>query len=292
MKVGVDGFCYHRWFGQAYPGLEAVPDTAMSVLDVVDRAAALGADGLAVESFMLPDGPGAADRLAGPLGERARAAGLDLLWAWGHPDGLGSGARPEALADLRRHADLAAANGVRVMRICAGGRRTRPAGWTEHRRALLPLLATAGEIARHRGLVLAVENHADLLADELVELITVLDDPAVRVCLDTGNNLRMLEDPARAIEVLAPYAAAVHLKDVQAYRGDPRTFTFWPSVPVGRGLIDVPRALRALADAGFAGLLAIEIDYLRPDLGLDEDAALAESIAFTRRALAGLARSG
>lgn len=292
MKVGVDGFCYHRWFGQSYPGLETVPDTAMSVLDFVDRVAALGADGLAVESFMVPDDRAVAERLAGPIGERCRTHGLELMWAWGHPDGLGSGARPQALADLRRHADLAAANGARVMRICAGGRATRPAGWLEHRRAVLPLLAAAGDIARDHGLVLAVENHADLLAGELVELITSLDDPAVRVCLDTGNNLRMLEDPAGAIELLAPYAAAVHLKDVQAYRGDPRTFTFWPSVPIGRGLIDVPRALRALADTGFDGLLAIEIDYLRPDIGLTEDAALVESIAFTRRTLAGLARSG
>ncbi len=289
MKVGIDGFCYHRWFGQAYPGLEQVPTTPMTVLDFVDKAAELGADGLAVESFMLPTDPEQAAAAAADVSRRAAAAGLDLMWAWGHPNGLGSGASPEALDDLRRHADLAAAQGVRVMRICAGGRATRPADWADHRRALLPLLERAADHARPLGLVLAVENHADLLAAELVEIMTTLDDPVIRVCLDTGNNLRLLEDPAMAIDLLAPYAAAVHLKDLQAHRGDPRTFTFWPSVPVGRGVIDVPRALRSLAAAGFDGLLAIEIDYLHPDLGQDEDAALTESIAATRRALAGLA---
>ncbi len=96
----------------------------------------------------------------------------------------------------------------------------------------------------------------------------------------------MLEDVDRAIEVLAPCAEAVHLKDVQAHRGDPKTFAFWPSVPVGRGLVDIPRTLRVLRDARFDGLLAIEIDDLHPMFDADEDAALTESIASTRHVLA------
>jgi sugar phosphate isomerase/epimerase len=178
------------------------------------------------------------------------------------------------------------------MRICAGGRASRPAGWDAHRRALLPLLEEAADYGRSLGLVLAVENHADLLAHELAELITTVDSPWLGVCLDTANNLRMLEDPDRAIDTLAPFAKAVHLKDVAAHRGDPKTFTFWPSVPLGRGVIDIPRTLRVLHDHGFDGLLAIEIDYLHPDHRGDgpvfEDPALAESIAYTRDSLAAL----
>lgn len=43
-QVGIDGLCYHRYFGQAYPGVEQVPDRAMTAADFVDRAVALGAD--------------------------------------------------------------------------------------------------------------------------------------------------------------------------------------------------------------------------------------------------------
>jgi len=177
------------------------------------------------------------------------------------------------------------------MRICAGGRRTRPAEWGVHRRALLPLLTEAAAYANDLGLVLAVENHADLLADELAELITIVDNPALGVCLDTANNLRMLEDPARAIEVLAPFARAVHLKDVQAFRGDPKTFEFWPSVPIGDGIIDTGRAVLLLDRLGFTGLLAIEIDYLHPryrDDGIDEDEVLEQSIRMVRIGLDGI----
>ena len=288
MLVGIDGFCYHRYFGQAYPGLEQVPQESMTALDFVDKATALGADGLAIESFMFPTEPKAATAMADRVGARAADAGLHLMWAWGHPDGLGSGFSPEAMTDLRFHADLAAAQGVTVMRICAGGRATRPPDWVDHRRAVLPLLAEAAEYAGTNGMVMAVENHADLYADELVDLIETVDSPALGVCLDTANNLRMLEDVDRAIEVLAPYAKAVHLKDVRAHRGDPRTFTFWPSVPLGRGLVDIPRTLRVLQNVGFDGLLAIEIDYLHPDFNADEDSALTASIAYTRDTLAAL----
>jgi sugar phosphate isomerase/epimerase len=143
-----------------------------------------------------------------------------------------------------------------------GGRSTRTRPWDEHRRLLLPLLEKAADYAARKQVVLAIENHIDLLADELEELVTTVDHPALGVCLDTANNLRMFEDPMDVVEKLAPYTRAVHLKDITAFRGNPRDFGFWPSVPLGRGLIDITRALNVLRKCGYDGLLALEIDYL------------------------------
>jgi sugar phosphate isomerase/epimerase len=279
MKLGIDSYCYHRFFGEIYPGLEDDPRERMSLLDFVDRAVAHGFQGVSLESFMLGDTKPAM------LRARLDAAGLDRVWAWGHPRGLGSGTDPGALDDLFHHVDIAAAMGAGVMRICAGGRRTRTLRWTEHRALLLPLLERAADYAAGRRVVLAVENHIDLSTDEMTELVDTLEHPGVGVCLDTANNLRLFEDAAVAVERLAPYAKAVHLKDVAAYRGSPREFGFWPSVPLGRGLIDIPRAVRALRGAKYAGLLALEIDFLHPDYG-PEEAAIAESIAYLRSLLA------
>ncbi len=36
----------------------------------------------------------------------------------------------------------------------------------------------------------------------------------VGVCLDTGNNIALLEDPDVTVETLAPLAVSVHLKDM------------------------------------------------------------------------------
>ncbi|MFF1383618.1 hypothetical protein ACFVWT_08655 [Arthrobacter sp. NPDC058288] len=56
----------------------------------------------------------------------------------GHPNGLSSGADPEALKDLLLHINVAAELGATVMRICAGGRNTRLQDWNQHRRLLIP----------------------------------------------------------------------------------------------------------------------------------------------------------
>jgi sugar phosphate isomerase/epimerase len=282
MKIAIDSYCYHRFFGEVYPGLETDPKAVMTLADFIGRARSHGVEGVSIESFMLTDfSKSHLDSLRGLLDE----AGLARVWAWGHPRGLQSGTAPSELDDLLRHVDVAEAVGADVMRICAGGRRTRTLSWQEHKTLLTPLLGRAADYAAKRGVTLAIENHIDFLADELVELIETIDHPALGVCLDTANNLRMFEDVAIAIEKLAPHAKAVHLKDITAFKGSPHDFGFWPSVPAGQGLIDIPRALKALRDTGYKGLLAIEIDYLHPAFG-NEDAAIEQSVTYLKKALA------
>lgn len=278
MKLAIDSYSYHRYFGEVYQGIEADPGSRITMHDFLDRAHALGVAGVSVESCFIPNpSPGEIAALRASLIE----LGLECVWAWGHPGGLRSGEAPEQVADLKRHTEIAAAVGAKVMRICCGGRRTRPADWATHKAKLMPLLQDAAAHAKDRGVVLAIENHIDFLADELVELIDTIDSPWLGVCLDTANNLRMLEDPGVAIEKLAPYARATHIKDVVAKGGNPRDFAFWPSVPVGKGLIDIPRAFGELRKHGYTGLLALEIDYLHPDYESDE-MAIADSIAYMR----------
>jgi len=283
MKAAVDSYCWHRQFGDWYPEIQRDPGIRVSVWDVIARAAALGLAGISLEACYMP-----------PLGKemlaRLRAAldgaGLEPVWAWGHPSGLGSGANPEAVTDLIAHIAIAKDVGARVMRICCGGRRTRPTSWPEHKARLLPLLREIVKRAGEAGMVLAIENHMDFLADELVELIEEIGSPWLGVCLDTVNNLRLLEDPMAVAAKLAPYTRATHLKDCAAWRGNPRDFAFWPSVPLGQGIIDIPAMLELLAKADYAGLLAIEIDYLHPKWGEDEEEAIAESVRYLEKILA------
>jgi sugar phosphate isomerase/epimerase len=113
----------------------------------------------------------------------------------------------------------------------------------------------------------------------MVDVITALDSPWLGVCLDTGNNLRLHEDPRVVAEKLAPFARATHVKDIGVQRGDPRDFAFWPSVPLGRGLVDVGHVVALLKKARYRGLLAIEVDYLHPEYG-EEDRAVAASVKY------------
>jgi sugar phosphate isomerase/epimerase len=274
VKPGIDSYCYHRFFGEIYPGIESDPGTRITLDEFLQRAHALGVAGVSLESCFIPDG---GDASLARWKARLDALALERVWAWGHPRGLSSGADPAAADDLIRHIAIARKVGASVMRICCGGRKTRPASWPAHRDRLLPLLRRCVGPAAEHGVVLAIENHIDFLADELIEVITRIDSPWLGVCLDTANNLRILEDPLEAARKLAPYARATHVKDVTAHRGDPKDFSFWPSVPLGDGIVDIPAIFGFLRAAGYDGLLALEIDYLHPRY-TDHDAAVATSI--------------
>ena len=279
MKLGIDSYTYHRYFGDWYAGLQDDPGERLSVFDFLDRARGHGVGGVSLEACFLPSDDAFIDRLSTALDAR----GLSRVWAWGHPNGLASGTDARAAEDLSRHLGIAKRVGARVMRICGGGRRTRPASWAEHKRGLVALLRPLVDDAQRHDVVMAIENHIDLLADEMVELLETIDSPWLGVCFDTANNLRMFEDPVVVARKLAPWARATHVKDVTAQRGDPKTFAFWPSVPLGQGLIDLPAILALLHEARFDGLLALEIDYLAPAYAeAGEEVAVRESLAWLR----------
>ena len=279
MKIGIDSYSYHRFFGEWYAGLQDDPGTRMSVIEFLDRAVAMGVEGVSLESCFLQTDDEAIESLRIALEQRR----LEPVWAWGHPNGLHSGSDHDAADDCALHLSYAKRIGAKVMRVCAGGRRTRPATWTEHKRALVEMLLPIAAQAARQDVVIAIENHIDLLADEVVELIETIDSPWLRVCFDTANNLRMLEDPIEVARKLIPYASATHIKDVVAHKGDPRTFAFWPSVPLGQGVIDLPAILAMLNKHKYAGLLALEIDYLAPAyVAAGEDAAVKDSIDWLR----------
>jgi sugar phosphate isomerase/epimerase len=140
-------------------------------------------------------------------------------------------------------------------------------------------------MAEDNELILAIENHLDMLADELLEIVTDIDSASLGVCLDTANNLRLFEDPVVVATKLAPFVRASHIKDIAARRGDPKSFAFWPSVPLGQGLVDIPAILKVLNAHQFEGLLAFEIDFLPDEFGAEEE-VVARSIAVLRDMIA------
>ena len=281
MKIAIDSYCYHRYFGESYPNLQTDPGTRMTVWDFLKRAKKHRVQGVSIESCFLPP---IDDRFLGTLRDDLDDDGFERVWAWGHPNGLRSGTDPAEAKDLVKHLAFAQRIGAKVMRIAGGSRRTRPASWAVHKRKLGGMLKKLVGPARDHGVVLAVENHIDMLADEMVDLITTVNSPWIGVCLDTGNNLRMFEDPVVVAEKLAPFTRATHIKDLTAYKGNPRDYSFWPSVPLGDGLVDMKQVIGFLRKARYDGLLAIEVDYLHPDY-VDEDRAVATSVKRLRAML-------
>jgi 3-oxoisoapionate decarboxylase len=105
-------------------------------------------------------------------------------------------------------------------------------------------LERAEPVARRERVVLAVENHKDFRAEELADLLKRAASDWVGACVDTGNNVALLEDPVAAVAALAPFAKTVHLKDLGAeeYADGFRV----AEVPLGRGCLDLKELVAVL----------------------------------------------
>jgi len=109
------------------------------------------------------------------------------------------------------------------------------------------VLQIAEPIATTQKVVLAVENHKDFRTDEQIALLKKFGSDWLGVCLDTGNNLALLEDPMSVVEALAPLTRTVHLKDIgveEAADGFRMA-----EVPLGRGCFDLPAMIKAVQKA-------------------------------------------
>ena len=53
MKVGIDSYCFHRFFGEVYPG-QPEPPQKMTMADFLVFAKTLGVDGVSLESCFFP----------------------------------------------------------------------------------------------------------------------------------------------------------------------------------------------------------------------------------------------
>lgn len=147
--------------------------------------------------------------------------------------------------------------GIRLFRVAAGGRRyetfaSREAflAWKDAVRLSLKLARPGVE---RLGVRLAVENHKDFEAAELLELLAEAASPSFGVCLDLGNSLALLEEPMEVVRQLAVRTLTVHLKDI-AVRPVADGFEM-SEVPLGLGILDLPAMIQMLAEkAPEAGL--------------------------------------
>ena len=283
MKVGIDSYCYHRYFGEIYPD-QPDPGVRWSFHDFVRRAGELGVDDVSLESCFFDSlEPGYLAELGAVLDEHS----LSRVLAWGHPDGLEAGRNEEAWRQMNTLIPKALCIGARIMRIVASSLMFRFEPHAPQIEAIVRMLKQSVKIARDHGVILALENHIDYTSAEILEILERVDSDALKVNFDTGNTLRMMEDPVAAARRLGPYTVATHTKDVAACRHvRPEEWYFFSSVPVGTGLIDIPGVVRALAESGYQGVLAVESDHHKDNQ--DEDQLVAKSIAYLKSLVAEL----
>jgi len=280
MKTAIDSYCYHRFFGEVYPQ-QSTPANRMTLEDFLQRAHQLDVGGVSLESCFIPS-------LDTDYLSRVRALldeySLERVFAWGHPDGLEGGTNQSAYSAMIRCFESARAVGAKVMRVVGSSLRFRDQPHGPQIERLTRMFREAVKVAEEYGIRMAVENHIDFTAEEMLGLLADVNSPWLGINFDTGNFVRLLDDPIKGMVKLAPYVYATHIKDLKVQKGAPADeWYFFSCTPVGEGLVDNSRLVQLLADAGYQGLLAVEIDFLHPDYDDNEDQAVARSVAELKR---------
>lgn len=280
MKVGIDSYCYHRYFGEIYPDQQD-PGVRWTFQDFVNRAAELEVEGVSLESCFFESLE--ADYLK-TIKEALDERGMERVLAWGHPDGLEAGRNEAAWREMNELIPKAQFMGADIMRIVASSLMFRNEPHGPQIEAIVKMLKESVKIAEDCGVVLAIENHIDYTSAEIQEILDRVGSDSLKVNFDTGNTLRMMEDPLAAARRLGPHTVATHTKDVDACRHvRPEEWYFFSSVPVGSGLIDMPGVVRALKESGYGGVLAVESDHHKDNQ--DEDKLVADSVAYLKKLL-------
>lgn len=218
-----------RWHSKAeskkYPGF-------VNAIDLLEHCHTIGAGGVQV---------GVKDwtsDFAKKVRDRREQLGLYLEGSIGLPK------KSEDVPAFEQEVKSAKEAGVQVLRtVSLGGRRYEDLhsqeAFQEFVKNGLTALQLAEPVVRKHKVKLAVENHKDWRAQELVDVLQQLDSEWVGVTLDFGNSIALIEDPMEVAQTLAPYTFTTHIKDmaVEEYEDG----FLLSEVPLGKGMLDLPK---------------------------------------------------
>lgn len=203
-------------------------------LAFLERCHALGASGVQAH-------------INGDLGKlRARAEELGM-WVEGMVSARTS--TPEQFESAIRDAEAADSFVARDGML--SGRRyesfTSLHEWNAWRKETFALLDRIVPLLEKHKFTLAIENHKDWTAEEYVDMFERYSSEYFGACIDFGNNISLLDDPMELIEAAAPYVKATHIKDIGVMPA--RNGFDMSEVPLGSGILDLPRMIAILQEA-------------------------------------------
>jgi 3-oxoisoapionate decarboxylase len=284
--------------GQQPLGLNSYCLRAMRWRDkeILDYAADLKLEGVFLQDSTDPDA-GSLDHWK-EVGQYARQLNLHIETGVGAVLPKDATQTEASREQLLLGIDRAKAVGSPLVRcLLAADRAHLPPGpIDQHIQTMVRLLRSVRSQAMDANLKIAIENHKDLQAWEMREVIEAAGKDFVGSYLDTGNPVFVVEDPLTTLEILGPYALCVHLRDSVIYEYQARhrqddahhggAMVQW--VPLGDGVIDfvtLTQRLRAIKPDVYVYIKPITgrppqlIPYLDPDFWKDYPKARAAELA-------------
>ncbi len=252
--IGVSTYSFWQFNG---------PKEASSIESCIDKAAAMGFDGIEILHVQMTSEDNSALQ---KIKRKALYAGLDIYGFSTHqgyvnPD---KAVRDENIQKTLHQIELAYAMGIPTMRINTGRWRTTKSfdelmanrgiepvleGYTEEDgfEWVIDSIGQCLDKAAECGVVLGLENHWGLgrTAQGVKRIVDALNSPWLQVTLDTGN---FLENPYDQLEALSPQACLMQAK---TYYGEGKWYTLD---------LDYPRIGEIMRKSNYKGYISLEFE--------------------------------
>ncbi len=212
MQLGMHTYTLHLWgFGQTW--FSDSHETVFDLMTLMDKAREWGLDGLHITPRDLER---LDDAWLEEVGQAAREHGLYLELNFARNCECDSMIN----LPLKRAAHICHKLGAAIAKYSMDIRRKPPLYGSCMQAPVMRQLAdihddildALPEFEKY-GVCLAVENHTETFADEVLWLVEAVDHPLVGTCVDTVNSMGVLEGPEVAIKKLAPLAVCCHFCD-------------------------------------------------------------------------------
>jgi sugar phosphate isomerase/epimerase len=289
MQLGLHTYTLHHWgLGQNW-GVQADPrPKELTLLELMQQAEQWGLDGLHLTGCDLESKD---ERRLHEVRDAAADHGLYLEYNFSRDEEFD----PRLNDDVEDGIRIADELGADLAKLSLDIRRPRPLYGSDFHPKVMDQLVDVYEeiiealpVIEETGVRLALENHTETYADEIVWLLEEIDHPQVGACVDTVNSVGVLENPEYAVERMAPYAICNHFCD---HRLDRDQFGMrFHGVALGDGDIDLERVYKTLRDDSPAERITFEIEWATGDDSIEaarekEMEACLQSIDYARNEL-------
>ena len=186
------------------------------------------------------------------------------------------GMRVASRDNLAGHIKIAQALGAKLVRLVLGDTTHDTLLRDRERRHLmaqaLPAIKAVTPLLEDGDISLGIENHFDLHAVELLELVQQINSPRVGLIFDSTNCLCFAEKPHDVLRLMKGHLLSVHIKDYDCTKVDGGYM--FSGVDLGEGVLDIPGLIKTAH--GYNPRASFIVEYnMQPATSLPENELLA-----------------
>ncbi|MCL2479868.1 MAG: sugar phosphate isomerase/epimerase, partial [Treponema sp.] len=183
------------------------------------------------------------------------------------------GMRGYSAENIKKHIHIAGMLGAKNIRTVLGpNTETLPKNCAEIKKDALESIGSIADQLEKADLFLGLENHFDLTANELADIVTRIGSKHVGFIFDSTNCIGLIEKPIDVLRMMKKNLFSVHLKDFECIKTDGGYL--FNGVDMGKGSLDIDTMVNEAISCNPGACFYVEY-AIYPPKGINEEELLA-----------------